>query len=199
MQGGPCGQSVCGHHERGGKQSSGALCRYGALGVSRIVSGLTVSNGLSWSPDGARFYLVDSQLGRIYSFDYNVETGVLLDQRVFKEYGAGAGKLDGTCTDCEGNLWVAFWGGARIECLRADGALLHSVQMPVRMTYQTFELMPEGLRMRLSYRHLVDAVMAVGLVHIHGSTLPNWIFGQNFRRWASFTWGRTICRMATTL
>ncbi|KEO51370.1 SMP-30/gluconolactonase/LRE family protein [Thioclava indica] len=127
----PAGTLFAGTMNEGAKQSSGALYRYGAQGVSRIVSGLTVSNGLAWSPDGARFYLVDSPLGRIYSFDYNAETGVLSDQRVFKEYGAGAGKPDGICTDCEGNLWVAFWGGARIECLRVDGALLHSVPMPV--------------------------------------------------------------------
>ncbi|MDO6732940.1 SMP-30/gluconolactonase/LRE family protein [Marinovum sp. 2_MG-2023] len=128
----PSGHLCAGTMSEGAKGPTGALYQYGSNGPERLVSGLTVSNGLGWSPDARHFYLVDSAKGEINAFDRDPQSGALSARRLLASYPLDQGKPDGLCVDQDGNLWVAFWDGARVECLSPDGALRHVVPLPVR-------------------------------------------------------------------
>jgi sugar lactone lactonase YvrE len=41
------------------------------------------------------------------------------------------GVPDGMCADVDGNLWIAVWGGGRVECRTPEGQLLATVAVAV--------------------------------------------------------------------
>ena len=83
----------------------------------RIAAGLTISNGLDWSPAGDVFYLIDSVEKAVRSFPWPEAPGGLAGGRVVVDAG-GDGEtrlLDGMCIDAEGMLWVAHFGAGRVS------------------------------------------------------------------------------------
>lgn len=114
-------------------------CIFGDLEYCIADSGLTVSNGLDWSPDGKTFYLVDTVPGKVYAYDVDPASGALADKRVFATFAGSEGKPDGICVDSKGYLWCALWDGWCIKRFAPDGRLDLSLPLPVpRPTSLTF-------------------------------------------------------------
>lgn len=111
---------------------NGVLYRLDADGtVHRVIEGLTLSNGLDWSPDGTLMYLVDSLAYCIDEFAFDVETGRLDDRRTLLQMDRNWGIPDGMAIDSDGYLWVAFFGGWSIRRFRPDGTLDGEIALPV--------------------------------------------------------------------
>jgi sugar lactone lactonase YvrE len=100
-------------------------------GVHRAVDGLTTSNGLGWSPDGATMYLTDSPAKTILAFDFDADAGTLSGRRVFAGLSGADSVPDGLAVDAEGCVWSAQWGGACLVRFAPDGGELLRVMMPV--------------------------------------------------------------------
>ena len=98
--------------------------------VSVALAGVTVSNGIDFSPDGTRAYYDDTATGRTDVF--RVEDGVLTGRRLFHD-GDG-GRPDGLCVDSAGNVWVAHNGAGRVRCYSPDAEVLAEITVPVRLT-----------------------------------------------------------------
>jgi len=110
----------------------GELYRLDAGGVlTTVVKGVTVSNGLAWSPDGSRMYYADSPMRRIDMFDYDPATGEAFQRRVFADLSAFDGVPDGLTVDADGCVWVAIWGGGVLRRFAPDAALDAVLQVPV--------------------------------------------------------------------
>jgi sugar lactone lactonase YvrE len=99
--------------------------------VTRVLSGVTISNGIGWSPDDRTMYFVDTPTGGVDAFDYEPEAGTIENRRRLVTIEAGAGTPDGLTVDAEGTVWVALWGGSSVRRYAADGALLGDVSLPV--------------------------------------------------------------------
>jgi len=100
---------------------------------SRIMlSGLSLPNGMGWSPDGRTFYLIDTIEREICAFEVDLADCVLSSRRVLRSFAEDAGLPDGMCVDTLGCLWVAIWGGNRVERISPGGALLGTFAVPVR-------------------------------------------------------------------
>jgi sugar lactone lactonase YvrE len=111
----------------------------GALSARRIFGGLTIANGIDWSPDGRRMYYIDSPTQRIDVFDFDVDTGAVGNRRVFAEISPSDGLPDGMVVDADGGVWVAlFWKG-RVRRYTPGGAISQEVEVPVTLvTSATF-------------------------------------------------------------
>lgn len=121
----PAGRFWVGTTDLAFKPQAGALHVVGPDWSTRAaLTGLTLPNGLGWSPDGETFYLVDSAEGHLLAFDFRVEDGELQRPRVLVEFPAGDGVPDGLSVDGDGCLWIAIWGGGRIERISPDGERL---------------------------------------------------------------------------
>jgi sugar lactone lactonase YvrE len=94
------------------------------------LTGLTIANGLGWSPDGRTMYFTDTAWGRIDAFDYDPDTGDVANRRVFVEVAADLGSPDGFTVDEEGCLWVALWLGGAIHRFTPAGELDTIVRIP---------------------------------------------------------------------
>lgn len=102
-----------------------ALYRIDAVGeVKTMVTGVTVSNGLAWSPDGLTLYYIDSYARRVDGFDFNGTTGAITNRRPIVMFDAGDGAPDGMTIDSEGCLWVAMVRTGEVRRFAQDGQLL---------------------------------------------------------------------------
>lgn len=129
---GPCGEIWMGTKASGETDRVG-LHRLSADGseTTRILSGMKLSNGMDWSPDGKTFYLIDTVALALYAFDY--ESGEISNQRRAISFDAGAQQYpDGMTVDGEGCLWIAFWNGNCIRRYSPDFQLIDTLEFPVR-------------------------------------------------------------------
>lgn len=116
-----------------GHDPSGNLFRLDKNGIKVIQENTRISNGLAWSADRKRFFFSDSPYNAIFTYDYDESTGDISGRKVLFEVKEGV--PDGMCIDSEDNLWVAVWGGSRIEKRSTvTGELLAIVNVPAEHT-----------------------------------------------------------------
>jgi sugar lactone lactonase YvrE len=114
------------------RPGAGALYRLDLDGtITTVLDGLTISNGLAWSPDDRTVYLADSGPGLLYAFDYDLGSGAFSHQRVLVDFTDQAGVADGLTVDDDGCIWTALWGGGQVRRWSPEGALLAIVDLPV--------------------------------------------------------------------
>jgi sugar lactone lactonase YvrE len=128
----PDGRFYCGSMAFDERPGAAALYRLDPDRSTHLVlEGLTISNGLDWSPEGDRAYYVDSPTHSIDTFDYEREAG-LVRRRPFVEIAADLGVPDGLTVDREGGVWVALHGGSAVHRYGPDGALDLVVEVGAR-------------------------------------------------------------------
>jgi sugar lactone lactonase YvrE len=105
--------------------------------VSLAIAGLTQPNGMDWSPDGAWFYLVETQSKVVLKFPFDAGTGTITNspvELIGAEYFPD-GYPDGLTVDTEGNLWIAEYAGSAVHQFSSSGELLRKITIPT--TYPT--------------------------------------------------------------
>ena len=107
-----------------------ALFRFDATeGLRTVFEGITISNGIAWSPTGDTMYHVDSGPGTIRAFRFD-EDGEVSDMHPFVQFDvAREGTPDGICIDEEGGVWVAVWGGYEVRHYAPNGQLVGRVHV----------------------------------------------------------------------
>lgn len=107
--------------------ASGALYRFDGE-LQRHDDGIVITNGPAFSPDRKTFYHTDTLEKQVFAFDVNAD-GSLSNKRVFVTI-EGTGYPDGTAVDAGGGVWIALFGGARVERYSPAGELLQTVHFP---------------------------------------------------------------------
>jgi sugar lactone lactonase YvrE len=100
------------------------------LSIEVALDGLTMANGMDWSPDGRTMYFVDSDWGEIRAYTFDLEAGRMGDERTLARL-PGDGVPDGLTVDADGCIWVAQWGSSRVLRIGPDGSVLGQVRLPV--------------------------------------------------------------------
>lgn len=117
---------------------TGALYRYDRDGLHQVLDGVTISNGLGWSPDQRVMYYTDSPTREILAFDFDAEAATLSGRRVFAT-DPGGQVPDGLTVDTEGCVWGAKWDGGAVVRYAPDGREIARVELPVaRLTSCAF-------------------------------------------------------------
>lgn len=128
----PDGRFYCGSMAYDQHAGAGSLYRLDPDGTTTVVvSGVTISNGLEWSPDGSRAYYNDTPTGRVDVFDYDRDTG-LTARRPFVAIPEDAGHPDGLTVDADGGVWVALYGGGAVHRYSPEGRLDEVIEVAAR-------------------------------------------------------------------
>lgn len=97
-----------------------------------LVEGTLTSNGTAFSPDNKTFYYSDTPKHKIFSCDYDLETGNITNRRVFHAFPHGEGRPDGAAVDIEGHYWTALYEGGRIVRLNPAGNIVEEIVIPAK-------------------------------------------------------------------
>lgn len=101
--------------------------------IETVLDGLTLPNGLDWSPDDSEFYLVDSIERVVYAYNFDLDRGTIRDQRVLYAFADDDDAMpDGLTVDKRGNLWIAAYGGHRFDVVAPSGRRIGSIPVPVK-------------------------------------------------------------------
>jgi sugar lactone lactonase YvrE len=125
----PDGRFWCGSMAYDQTPGAAAMYRLDPDGSVRLaLAGVTVSNGLEWSPDGSLAYYADTATHRVDVFDYETGAG-LTARRPFVTF-SDDGNPDGLTVDAEGGVWVALYGSGAVHRYDRDGRLDAVVEVP---------------------------------------------------------------------
>lgn len=128
----PVGRYVVGSLDLSGSGGEEVLLHTGPAPASRLRTGVGLSNGMDWSPDGTTIYHVDSTRHTVSSADYDPTTGTATGWSTLFEVPDGI--PDGLALDAEGLLWVACWGEGQVRRYEHDGRIRHVVEVDAPLT-----------------------------------------------------------------
>jgi sugar lactone lactonase YvrE len=128
----PDGRFYCGSMAYDQRHGVGSLYRLDPDGtVTVVLEGVTISNGLDWSPDGSLAYYIDTPTHQLSVFDYDLKRG-LTGRRTFVDIPAEQGGPDGLVVDQHGGVWVALFGGSAVHRYTEKGDLDEVVEVEAR-------------------------------------------------------------------
>jgi L-arabinonolactonase len=111
-------------------QCAGLFCLDARGNTSQHLDGLAISNSLCWSLDSKKLYHADSPTHQINVYDFDAQTGVLGEGKVFIQTSINV-EPDGSTIDAEGYLWNAEWGGSRLVRYSPEGVEQSVLKTPV--------------------------------------------------------------------
>ena len=107
----------------------GALFVIRAGAVRQTLPGMTIPNGIAWSPDQATLYHTDTPTQTVFAYDIN-DDATLANRRVAFIISKTLGAPDGFCADDGGYLWIALWGGRKVRRFDPrDGSISAEIQV----------------------------------------------------------------------
>ncbi|MBE9598079.1 SMP-30/gluconolactonase/LRE family protein [Pedobacter sp. MC2016-24] len=115
----------------GHKQSAALYCVDHEHQIQTMLTGITTSNGIAWSPDQQDMYYIDSDTSKVVAYAFEPRTGRISNPRDVISIPEVMGIPDGSAIDAEGMIWIALWGGYCVTRWNpVNGALLATVAVP---------------------------------------------------------------------
>ncbi|MGH3662794.1 MAG: SMP-30/gluconolactonase/LRE family protein [Micromonosporaceae bacterium] len=130
--------------------------------VTRVADDFIRPNGLAFTPDERRLYVVDTRRRHIRRFDVG-DAGALTGGEVFAECDAGS--FDGVRLDEHNRLWAAAHDG--LHCFHPDGTLLGKLKVPQVCSNLCFG----GAKRNILFITATSAVYSI-MVNFAGATYP---------------------------
>lgn len=96
-----------------------------------VRTGIGVSNGLAFAPDGGTMYFADTHRDVVWAYDYDVDAGEASNERVFLDFGPLPGRPDGACVDEDGCYWIACVFGWAVLRVTPSGQIDRRIAVPV--------------------------------------------------------------------
>jgi sugar lactone lactonase YvrE len=99
--------------------------------AERKLDGLTLINGIAWSPGAERMYVTDTRGPWIDVWDFDVATGGMSNRRRVATLAQEDGRPDGGACDAAGRYWSAGVSAGCLNVFSPTGALEEKIAFPV--------------------------------------------------------------------
>ena len=102
--------------------AGGAWFRLDDDKLTPAIRGVSVANGLAFSPDGRTIYTANTPRRTVETHDLEPENGTLSNRRTFLTLSPEDGHIDGATVDAEGGYWLALVSAGKVRRYHPDGA-----------------------------------------------------------------------------
>lgn len=123
---GPDGRLWLGTMDEAEQTPDAHLYAFDGQQLKRHKSGITISNGLAFSPDGQWLYHCDTPSRIIHRHAFDAAHGTLGPAQTWVDLNAHAieGNPDGAAVDSAGHYWCALFGGGAVARFDPQGRLV---------------------------------------------------------------------------
>lgn len=99
--------------------------------AEKMLSNITISNGIVWSKDAKTMYYIDTPTMKIRAFDFDAIENTISNERVVVEVNEKEGFPDGMAIDENDMLWVGMWNGDAVAQFNPKtGKLINKIKVP---------------------------------------------------------------------
>ena len=127
----PCGAIWFGTMGIDEEAGAGAIYHFFKGSVRVLFPNITIPNSICFSPDGAAAYFVDTPTHQLTRVAIDPKTALPDWRAAAVLRHKGAGWIDGSVCDADGNVWNARWGAGEVACLSPDGREISKFSVPL--------------------------------------------------------------------
>ncbi|WP_208985936.1 SMP-30/gluconolactonase/LRE family protein [Labrenzia sp. OB1] len=113
---------------------AGSIYRYYKGELRKLFGGITITNAISFSPDGTTAYFADTESQLLQRTALDEEGWPTGEPMLFRDFSEEGFFPDGAVVDSEGFLWNAQWGAGRVARYAPDGRFAGEVSLPAGQT-----------------------------------------------------------------
>ena len=110
---------------------AGTIYRYYKGELRALRGGITIPNAICFAPQGETAYFADSALGQVFSWRLDADGWPIGAPMPFHRPASPDWAPDGAVIDERGDMWIAYWGGARVAQVTPDGTARAHIDLPV--------------------------------------------------------------------
>jgi L-arabinonolactonase len=119
------------HHFPADRSAKGGCWfRLDGIVLTPVIEGISVANGLAFSPDGRTMYTANTSKRTVEARDLDPATGGLSNPRTFLTLPLEVGHIDGATVDSEGGYWLALVAAGKVRRYRPDGVIDRDFALP---------------------------------------------------------------------
>ena len=93
------------------KECGSLFCADEKGNITEVLNKMAIPNGIAFDRDNKYMYHIDTPVGCVSRYDFDVRTGELSNKTDVIKVPESEGSPDGMTIDRDGMLWVALWGG----------------------------------------------------------------------------------------
>lgn len=112
---------------KGAEPGAGSIWRYYKGALRRLFANITISNAISFPPDGRTAQFADTATGRVMRVALDAEGWPKGRPQVFLDLTVEGLNPDGAVVDAAGLTWLAEWGAGRVSAYAPDGSRVRTV------------------------------------------------------------------------
>lgn len=113
---------------------AGAIYRYWRGELRRLFAGITISNAISFTPDGRTAHFTDTVTHRVMRVALDGMGWPKGEPELFLDLRHEPSGPDGAVVDATGLFWLAQWGAGRVTAFAPDGSLVRQVAFDAPQT-----------------------------------------------------------------
>lgn len=128
----PKGRIWLGVMDMAASQGAGVLHCYDTLESNpRVLPGFSLPNGMAFSTDGTRFFVIDSMEKALFVFEYDLQAGTAKLLKQVPLLRGSDGRPSGLALASDGTLYTCHWDGGEVLAIDAEGEIWKSYPLPV--------------------------------------------------------------------
>lgn len=113
---------------------AGSIWRWYRGELRRLFAGITISNSISFVPDGRTAHFADTAKGQVFRVALDADGWPAGTPELYLDLAPKGLNPDGAVVDAQGVLWLAQWGAGCVAAYAPDGSLLRQVDFPAPHT-----------------------------------------------------------------